>query len=75
MRKMSGVKFGIHGESRPFESKVLSKARLNLNDLLSRRKEEKQVEKKTNFLIFSSATGAAALIFLILLTSCWKVGP
>ena len=75
MRKMSGVKFGVHGESRPFESKVLSKARLNLNDLLSRRKEEKKVEKKTNFLILSSATGAAALILLILLTSCWKVGP
>ena len=37
MRKMSGVKFGVHREGRPFESKVLSKARLNLNDLLSRR--------------------------------------
>ena len=75
MRKMSDVKFGIYEESRPFESRVISKVRLNLNDLLSRRKEEKKVEKKTNFLILSSATGATALLLLILLTSCWKVGP
>ena len=47
MRKMSNVKFGVHDESGPFESKVASRARLNLNDLLSRRKEEKKVEKKT----------------------------
>ena len=42
------------------------KARLNLNDLLRRRSEEKQVDKKTNLIILSSVTGIAAEGVLIL---------
>ena len=42
------------------------KARLNLNDLLRRRSEEKQVDKKTNLLIVSSVTAVAAVLLLIL---------
>ena len=42
------------------------KARLNLNDLLKRRSEEKKLDKKTNFLILSSATAVAAVVLLIL---------
>ena len=42
------------------------KARLNLNDLLRRRSEEKQVDKKTNLVIVSSATAVAAVVVLIL---------
>ena len=43
-----------------------TKARLDLNDLLARRKNEKQVDRKTNLLIFSGATTVAAVVFLIL---------
>ena len=43
-----------------------TKARLNLNDLLRRRSEEKQVDKKTNLIILSSVTGVAAVVGLIL---------
>ena len=53
------------------DSNVLSdrfavKARLNLNELLRRRKEEKQVDKKVNLIILSSATAVAAVVFVIL---------
>ena len=42
------------------------KARLNLNDLLQRRNEEKKIDKKTNLLIFSSATAVGLVVLLIL---------
>jgi len=42
------------------------KARLNLNDLLRRRSEEKQVDQKTNLIIISSLTAVAIVIVLIL---------
>jgi len=42
------------------------KERLNLNDLLRRRSEQKKVDKKTNFLIVSSLSAVAAVIILIL---------
>ena len=44
-----------------------AKGRLNLNDLLQKRQEEKKVEKKTNVLIFSGATVVAAVVFVILI--------
>jgi len=43
-----------------------TKERLNLNDLLRRRSEEKKVDKKTNLLIVSSLSVVAAGIILIL---------
>ena len=42
------------------------KVRLNLNDLLKRKMEEKKLDKKTNLLIFSGATAVAAVVFVIL---------
>ena len=59
------------GLGRLDESKVLSdrfavKARLNLNDLLRRRIEEKKLDKKTNLIILSSVTAVAAVVVLIL---------
>ena len=42
------------------------KVRLNLNDLLKRKMEEKKLDKKTNLLIFSSAATVAAVVFVIL---------
>ena len=44
----------------------VSRVRLNLNELLKRRKEEKNVDKKTNLLIFSGALAVAAVVGLIL---------
>ena len=43
-----------------------TKARLNLNDLLRRRSEEKKVDKKTNLLILSGVSAVAAVVFVIL---------
>jgi len=43
-----------------------TKARLNLNDLLRRRKEEKKVDIKANVLIFSGASLVAVVVILIL---------
>jgi len=42
------------------------KARLNLNELLKRRTEERKVDKKTNILIFSGTVAVAAVAVLIL---------
>ena len=42
------------------------KARLNLNDLLRRRIEEKKIDKKANLIILSSAATVAAVVLLIL---------
>ncbi len=38
------------------------KARLNLNDLLRRRSEEKMVDKKTNLLIVSGVSALAVVV-------------
>ena len=52
--------------SRVLSDRFAVKARLNLNELLKRRKQEKQVDKKVNLVILSSATAVAAVVFLIL---------
>ena len=53
-------------ENSTITDRFATKARLNLNDLLRRRSEEKQVDKKTNLIILSSVTGIAAVVVLIL---------
>ena len=55
-----------HNIEGPFKDAFVSKVRLNLNDLLKRRQEEKNVDKKTNLLIFSSAVAVAAVVGAIL---------
>ena len=40
--------------------------RLNVNDLMKKRQEEKRVDKKTNILIFSGVTAVAAVVLVIL---------
>ena len=42
------------------------KTNLNLNDLLKRRMEEKEVDKKNNLLIISCVTGVVAAVMLML---------
>jgi len=55
-----------HDIKGPLNDAFISKARLNLNDLLKRRLEEKNVDKKVNLLIFSGAVAVAAVVGLIL---------
>ena len=52
--------------NKALSDRFVVKARLNLNELLKRRKQEKQVDKKANLIIFSSATAVAAVVVLIL---------
>ena len=42
--------------------------RLNLNDLLQKRKKEEQVDKKTNLLIISGASAVATGVILAILS-------
>ena len=42
------------------------KARLDLNDLLRRRMEEKKIDKKANLIIFSSVATIAVVVVLML---------
>ena len=51
---------------RTIENNSIINRRLNVNDLLRRAKEEKKIDKKTNFLILSSTLGLAAIVLLIL---------
>ena len=46
--------------------KFSEKSRLNLNDLIRRRSEEKKVEKKTNIKIVSGAAILGAVVLLII---------
>ena len=48
------------------ENHFETKERLNLNDLLQRRKKEKQVDKKINLLIISGAIAVATVVLAIL---------
>ena len=42
------------------------KVRLNVNDLMKKRQEERRVDKKTNILIFSGVTVVTAVVLVIL---------
>ena len=55
-----------HNIEGPFKDAFVSKVRLNLNDLLKRRQEEKNVDKKINLLIFSGTVAVAAVVGVIL---------
>tara|TARA_B100001123_G_C15017137_1_gene909989 strand:+ start:171 stop:383 length:213 start_codon:yes stop_codon:yes gene_type:complete len=57
--------FHFH-EQKKMGNEFGTKARLNLNDLLRRRKEEKQVDKRSNIRIISGVSVAAATVVLIL---------
>ena len=55
-----------HNIEGPLKDAFVSKVRLNLNDLLKRRQEEKNVDKKINLLILSGAGAVAAVVGIIL---------
>jgi len=52
--------------SRVMDGVAASKERLNLNDVLKKRDEEKKVDKKANLLILSGTTAVAAIVVAIL---------
>ena len=67
MRKEMGKAGDSFGRDYIYKQNRFSKnVRLNLNDLIKRRKDEKIVEKKTNLKIFSAAVIAACVVFLAL---------
>ena len=67
MRKINQTRaHDRHNVEEPLKDAFVSKVRLNLNDLLKRRQEEKNMDKKTNLLIFSGATAVAAVVGIIL---------
>jgi len=48
------------------ENNFIKKARLNVNDLMQRRKEEKKKDFKMNILIFSGASAVAVIALAII---------
>ena len=56
----------LSSESSSLGSAFVAKARLNVNDLLQKREEEKAMDKKNNLLIFSGVTAVAAVVLVIL---------
>ena len=55
-----------HKDYRPHNTSFDVRARLNVNDLIEKRKQEKEIDRKTNILIFSGATTLAIVILIIL---------
>ena len=55
-----------YNESGSLENNFTEKVRLNLNDLLRKRQEEKKVDKKANVFILSGVTTVAVMLFIIL---------
>ena len=55
-----------HNVEGPLKDAFVSKVRLSLNDLLKRRQEEKNMDKKTNLIIFSGTVAVAAVVGVIL---------
>ena len=55
-----------YAQENNFSDRFTEKARLNLNDLLKRRSEEKKIDKKTNLLILLGAGTVGAIVILIL---------
>ena len=51
---------------RPTGYNFVAGDKLNVNDLMKKRQEEKRVDQKTNILIFSGVTAVAAVVLLIL---------
>ena len=53
-------------ESESSRGRFRSKNRINLNDLLRKRVEERKVDKKTNLIILSGVSALAAVVLLFI---------
>jgi len=58
--KDRGVAGGFVGDN------FAARSRLNLNDLMKRRQEEKKIEKKTNLMIVSGVAAVGVVVLAIL---------
>ena len=52
-------------ESASLENNFVTKARLNVNDLLQRRKAERAEDKKINLIIVAGISSVAAVILIV----------
>ena len=69
MRKVNQIKTVEYNSKISSVGKCFEKGeRLNLNDLLQKRRKEEQVDKKTNLLIISGATAVATGVVLAILS-------
>ena len=67
MGKVTQIKAAYHNSSdRTLKNNFTSKVRLDLNDLLKQRQEEKIIDKKANLKIILGATILAVIVFAIL---------
>ena len=67
MGKANQIKVDNHNSnSRTLTNNFTSRVRLNVNDLLKQRQEERVVDKKTNLIIISGATTLALIVVVIL---------
>ena len=49
-----------------FQKRFTENVRLNLNDLIKKRSEEKKISRKSNLLIVSGALATISVVFIIL---------
>ena len=68
MGRVNQIKVKVQSDVnvKPTVYSFASRDRLNVNDLMKKRQEEKRVDKKTNILIFSGVTAVAAVVLAIL---------
>ncbi len=55
----------LNDEYNSSEKNFVSKSKLNVNDLLQRRKDEKAADKKVNLFIVTGVTTVAAVLLVI----------
>ena len=56
----------INNESTTLENNFVTKTRINVNDLLQRRKAERAVDKKINLIIVAGISSVAVVILILL---------
>ena len=68
MGRVNQIKVKVQSDInvKPTVYSFASRDRLNVNDLMKKRQDEKKVDKKTNILIFSGVTAVAAVVLVIL---------
>ena len=57
---------GDYEKYNSFQNRFTKSVRINLNDLMKKRDEEKKIARKANALIISGAIAAVSVVFIIL---------
>ena len=67
MGKVSQIKVDNRDNyGRPLENNFTGKVRLDLNDLIKQRQQERITDKKTNLMVISGAMAVVAVVVVIL---------